>query len=68
LVVSCEDFVDEKRLAVRYGLARRTWQTLRQRGEGPTYVKVGRRVLYRISDVEVWLSSHIVKPKEHQND
>lgn len=32
------------------------------RRDTPRYVKCGRRVLYRLSDVETWLSAHEVDP------
>lgn len=37
----------------------RTLERWRVEGTGPTYIKAGRRVLYRREDVEVWLSGHI---------
>lgn len=32
---------------------------MRYRGTGPDFVKVGRRVLYRWSDVEKWIASSV---------
>lgn len=37
----------------------RTLERWRVEGTGPTYIKAGRRVLYRREDVEVWLSGQI---------
>lgn len=34
----------------------------RYRGTGPRFVKSGRRVLYRRSDVEEWLSGQTIEP------
>lgn len=34
------------------------WATLRHRGGGPDYVKVGRKVFYRRSDVEAWVGTN----------
>ncbi|SUA72630.1 Uncharacterised protein [Nocardia otitidiscaviarum] len=31
---------------------------LRYRGEGPTFRKLGRRVLYRWEDVNAWVDAH----------
>jgi hypothetical protein len=37
-----------------------TWLAqMRLKGNGPRYVKVGRKVLYRPADVEAWLDEHI---------
>ena len=49
------DYLDTNETA---DLVRRPASTLaywRQRGEGPPYAKVGKRVLYRREDVEAWL-------------
>lgn len=32
-------------------------------GTGPRYVKLGRRVYYRASDLEAWLAEHTVTPE-----
>lgn len=52
--------------AVEYcGSSASTFQKLRMRGGGPAYVKMGRRVVYRIEDLEAWLASQVVmKPKK----
>ena len=36
------------------------------RGVGPTYVKAGRRVLYRRSDLEAWLRANTIEPTARQ--
>jgi Helix-turn-helix domain len=36
----------------------------RNRGQGSAYVKVGRRVFYRPSDLREWLESRVVRPRE----
>lgn len=33
---------------------------LRSRGEGPPYIKLGSRVLYRREDIEAYEASHLV--------
>ena len=51
------DYLDTAEAA---DLVRRPASTLaywRHRGEGPRYAKVGKRVLYRREDVEVWLAA-----------
>jgi excisionase family DNA binding protein len=43
------------------GLSPRTLERARVTGEGPPYAKLGRRVLYRRSDLEDWITSRICK-------
>jgi hypothetical protein len=41
------------------GTSDQYWATLRHKGGGPEYVKVGpRRVYYRLAAVEAWLESN----------
>lgn len=37
--------------------------TMRSCGKGPRSIRVGRRVLFRASDVEAWLSEHTTDAK-----
>ena len=37
------------------GCSPRTLEKLRQTGGGPVYLKIGRSVLYRKSDLDAWL-------------
>ena len=39
------------------GLSKSTLDKLRISGGGPTYLQLGRRVLYDVADLEAWLSS-----------
>ncbi len=34
------------------------WATLRHKGTGPVYVKIGRKVYYSRADIEAWLSAN----------
>ncbi len=45
----------------RYGTNRGTLANLRNRKQGPPYLKVGRKVLYPVKDFEAWLFSNPVK-------
>ena len=36
----------------------------RSEGRGPAYVKIGARVAYRGTDLNAWLASRTIKPKE----
>jgi len=39
------------------GLSRGTLANWRAEGRGPRYIKLGRDVLYRVSDLEAWLDA-----------
>lgn len=50
------------RVAAKFvGLSESTLAKLRLNGNGPVYCKLGRRVLYRPSDLERWLESRIAR-------
>jgi len=46
-------FIDENALATRWHKSPKTLQNWRVYGHGPPFVKLGRSVRYRLSDVEV---------------
>jgi hypothetical protein len=49
-------YVSERTLAQRTGTSPRMWQSLRQNGGGPAFVRISARcVRYRWRDVERWL-------------
>lgn len=50
-----DEYIDTDRLAELTGIAAITWAKRRLSGETPRYLKIGRRVLYRWSDVKTWL-------------
>jgi predicted DNA-binding transcriptional regulator AlpA len=43
------------------GLSKSTLAKLRLNGNGPTYCKLGRRVVYRQGDLEQWLQSRTAR-------
>jgi predicted DNA-binding transcriptional regulator AlpA len=50
------------KIAARYvGLSASTLAKLRLNGNGPTYCKLGRRVLYRPADLDQWLQSRTAR-------
>lgn len=55
-----EDFrkLDTDEAALHSKLGKSTLEKLRLTGTGPTYLKVGRRVVYDIRDLESWLAEH----------
>ena len=50
-----------RQAAERLGLAPSTLAKLRINGNGPTYCKLGRRVVYRVADLEEWLQSRTTR-------
>lgn len=51
-------YLDTIQLAERTGIAASTWEKRRLSGQTPTYLKVGRRVLYNLQEVQEWLAQH----------
>lgn len=50
------------KVAARYvGLSESTLAKLRLNGNGPTYCKLGRRVVYRPADLDEWLQSRTAR-------
>jgi predicted DNA-binding transcriptional regulator AlpA len=53
--------LDAARAAAWVGLSASTLAKLRLKGTGPAYLKLGRRVVYRIDDLEDWIQAHRCK-------
>ncbi len=49
--------VDTRRAAELLGMSRRTLEKWRGEGNGPPFLKLGRRVLYATADLEAWVRS-----------
>lgn len=43
-----------------YGITRRFLERCGTRGDGPVYIRVGRLVRYRASDIEAWIEANQV--------
>ena len=50
--------ISNSEAAQHLGLSESTLNKLRLTGGGPTYIKLGRRVLYKTQDLEDWLGRH----------
>ncbi|MGH6819643.1 MAG: helix-turn-helix transcriptional regulator [Methylocella sp.] len=50
--------LDAKKAADWAGLSASTLAKLRLTGSGPAYVKLGRRVVYRIDDLDAWIQAN----------
>lgn len=55
-----ETITDTSGAARRTGLSISTLEKARLTGTGPQYCKLGRRVVYRISDLDEWVSARII--------
>lgn len=55
--------LSEEAVATRLGWSIETLRRYRWRGEGPAYLKYGRCIRYRPSDVDAWLDSQRVDPQ-----
>ena len=47
-----QEFLTTKELSARWHLSPKTLNNWRTKQEGPSFVKVGKSVLYRITDIE----------------
>jgi hypothetical protein len=50
---------DQKRLAKRWAISERTLEQWRWQGRGPRFLKIGGRVVYRLSDIEAFELSRV---------
>ena len=53
-----ERLLSEKEVEQFYGITRRWLQKKRCTGGGPIFIKIGKSVRYRISDIESFLEAH----------
>lgn len=59
--------VTSAQAAAMLGVQQRTLEIWRKEGRGPRYLRLAgkrSRVLYKVSDLEAWLDSHLVEPGE----
>lgn len=56
----------QKELADRWTISHRTLERWRWAGEGPVYMKLGGRVVYRVSDIEAFEKAVIQSTAEQQ--
>ena len=50
--------LDTTQTAKRLGLSASTLAKMRLYGTGPAYSKLGRRVVYRLEDLEAWIAAN----------
>lgn len=57
-----EMLLSTKQAATILGIEPQTLCTKRWKGGGPIYIKMGKTVRYRMSDLRAYLDSHTVEP------
>ncbi len=55
----------QKELADRWTISHRTQERWRWAGEGPAYMKLGGRVVYRVCDIEAF-EQEVIQPTAEQ--
>lgn len=59
-VGSLEELISETALAKRWNVSVRTMQRRRDAGNAPPYMRLGRAILYRVSDVAAFEAARTV--------
>lgn len=54
------EYVDTVGASKLTGLSTRALDTLRHRGNGPRYLRLGKRIRYRIDDLRAWMERDAV--------
>ena len=54
--------LNEVQAAKVLNLSTRTLQAWRTKGSGPAFVRAGRAIRYRISDIAAWVEDNVVPP------
>jgi len=57
-------YMGEKEVAALIGFAVQSLRNWRFLGRGPSYIKRGRSVRYRLKDVLDWMETHRVEPRD----
>ena len=55
-----QPLLTQRQAAALLCLSERTLERFRVSGGGPRFVRCGRSIRYRLSDVEAWISSRVV--------
>ena len=62
LLKAASEYISEEEAALRFGISKSTLAMWRRNDEGPAYHKNGKLTLYKVADVEDWLSQYRVSP------
>jgi hypothetical protein len=52
-----DGYIEDSRVAKERDLSQRAQRAERQRGEGPPYVKIGKKIYYPVDGFRAWLKS-----------
>jgi predicted site-specific integrase-resolvase len=55
-----QPLLNQRAAADTLGLSERTLERYRVSGEGPPFVKAGKRIMYRPEDIAAWVSARVV--------
>ncbi|MEM1383050.1 MAG: helix-turn-helix domain-containing protein [Pseudomonadota bacterium] len=59
--------LDRRGVETHYGITKRYLEVAAVRGDGPPYIKIGRSVRYRTSDIDAWLDDQRVQTAPPMN-
>ena len=57
---------DERGAAARLGVATGTLRNWRSQDRGPVYCHLGRRIIYRVRDIDAYLEANAVDPEANR--
>ena len=60
-------YITPKQAAAMYGFSFGYLANLRSKRQGPPFYRPGRKILYRVSDFEAWVTANPVKTVESAN-
>lgn len=66
--INCDRLLTRSEVEDIFGVTRRFLEVAVARGEGPVFVKIGRAVRYRRSDVVRWIEACAIDPKKLRTD
>jgi len=61
-----QPLLTQRQAAEMLALSERTLERFRVTGSGPKFVRCGRSIRYRLSDVEAWIASRVVGSTSEQ--
>jgi predicted DNA-binding transcriptional regulator AlpA len=66
--MNLSELLNEKKFHGDYGFSVSWQRKMRRTGGGPPFVKIGRMVRYRRSDIESYIAAHMVKSGESKEE